>query len=103
VLFGNRQPAPYDPEGRSFTSKDPKAVTKYLTAVHKHLQANNVLDRISKLIKSDDPNHEEAEKLDREITRACQHGSNQCKKRRMDYWSIEIHVLEVNTSSRVVS
>ena len=98
MLFGNRQPAPYDPEGRSFTSKDPKAVTKYLTAVHNHLQANNVLDRISKLIKSDDPNHEEAEKLDREITRACQHGSNQCKKRRMDYWSIEIHELKRNLS-----
>ena len=98
VLFGNKQPPPFDPEGRSFKSKDPKAVTKYLTAVHKHLQSNNVLNRISNMLKSDVPNHEEAEAIDAEITRACQHGANQCKKRRMDYWSIEIHELKRNLS-----
>jgi hypothetical protein len=43
-------------------------------------------------------NNEEAEAIDKEITRACQHGSNQCKKRRMDYWSIEKPELKRNLS-----
>jgi hypothetical protein len=38
----------YEPDGRSFSSKDPKAVTIYLEAVHKHLQANDVMSKIKK-------------------------------------------------------
>jgi hypothetical protein len=38
-----------------------------------------------------DPDHIEVEKLDREMTQACSHGEKQCRRRRMDYWSIEIH------------
>jgi hypothetical protein len=67
VLFGNKQEPVYDPAGRSFSSKDPKAVTTYLEAVHKHLQANDEMSRIKKLITNDLPNHEEAEKLDKLI------------------------------------
>jgi hypothetical protein len=50
------------------------------------------------MIDSEDPNHEEAETLDREIRRACEHGANQCKKGHLDYWSIEIHELKRNLS-----
>jgi hypothetical protein len=40
---------------------------------------------------NDLPNHEEAEMLDKLMTQACAHASNYCKKRRSDYWNIEIH------------
>ena len=98
VLFGDSKESPYDPAGRSFSSKDPKAVTTYLKEVHEHLTDNNVFKRIRKLMDSNEPNHEEAEKLDRELTRACEHGSNACKRRRQDYWNIEIHELKRNLS-----
>jgi len=91
VLFGNEQAPVYDPEGRTFRSNDPKAVKQYLKSVHRHLEKNNVFNRITKLMSQDVPNHEEAERLDREMTQACAHGSNQCKKRKQDYWSIELH------------
>ena len=32
-----------------------------------------------------------AESIDREITRACQHVENRCKKRRREYWDIDLH------------
>jgi hypothetical protein len=49
------------------------------------------MSRIKKLIMNDLPNHEEAEKLDRLMTQAFEHASNNCKKRRSDYWNIKIH------------
>jgi hypothetical protein len=91
VLFGNKQEPVYDPAGRTFSSKDPKAVTTYLGATYKHLQANAVMSRIKKLLEKDTPDHDEAEKLDELMTQACTHAANQCKKRRVDYWNIEIH------------
>jgi hypothetical protein len=42
ILSGNEQEKEYDPDGRSFSSKDPKAVTKYLQAVTNHLKHQNV-------------------------------------------------------------
>ena len=98
VLFGDSKEPPYDPAGRSFSSKDPKAVKTYLKETHAHLTNHNVFKRIQKLMENDEPNHEEAEKLDKELTRACEHGSNECKTRRLDYWSIEIHELKRNLS-----
>jgi hypothetical protein len=49
------------------------------------------MSRIKKLIMKNLPNHEEAEKLDNLMTQACEHASNNCRKRRSDYWKIEIH------------
>jgi hypothetical protein len=57
VLFGNKQEPVFEPDVRSFTSKDPKAVTVYLEAVHKHLQANDVMSEIKNLIMDDLSNH----------------------------------------------
>jgi hypothetical protein len=49
-------------------------------------------------MKDKEPNHNEAERIDKEITRACEHGSNECKKRPMHYWSIDLHVLKQELS-----
>jgi hypothetical protein len=98
ILFGNTKESPYDPAGRSFSSKDPKAVVTYLKEAHEHLTSNNVFNRMKRLMEDNESNHEEAEKLDRELTRACEHGSNTCKRRRQDYWNIRIHELKRNLS-----
>jgi hypothetical protein len=91
VLFGNKQEPVYDPTGRTFSSKDRKAVTRYLDASYKHLEANDVMSRIKKLLADDTPDHSKAEKLVALMTQACEHASNQCNKIRADYWNIEIH------------
>ena len=98
VLFGNEQEKSYDPDGRSFSSKDPKAVTKYLQAVSNHLKHQNVYERVHELMKSEHPNHEEAERIDREITQACQHGATECRRRPLQYWSVELHELKRDLS-----
>jgi hypothetical protein len=97
-LFGNNKDPVSESEGRAFKSNDKKAVVKYLDAVHSHLDANNVFNRMKKLFESEAPNHEEAEILDSELTRACQHGSNKCQKHQMDYWCIDTHEIKRNLS-----
>jgi hypothetical protein len=47
--------------------------------------------KLKELIMNDLPNHEEAEKLDNLMTQACEHASNNCKKRRSIYRNIKIH------------
>ena len=91
-------PAVYDALGRNFNSKDKQAVLKYLDAFHSHLQANNVIQRIQHLMQSGQSDHAVAEIIDRELTRACEHAGNSCKKRRLDYWSIDLHLLKCELS-----
>ena len=91
-------PDVYDALGRSFNSKDKKAVLKYLDAFHSHLTANNVITRIQQLIQSEQSDHAVAEIIDQELTRACEHAENSCRKRRLDYWSIDLHLLKSELS-----
>ena len=91
-------PEVYDALGRNFNSKDKKAVLKYLDAFHSHLTANNVIQRIQQLIQSDQSDHDVAEIIDRELTRACEHAGKCCKKRLLDYWSIDLHLLKCELS-----
>ena len=74
-------PDVYDALGRSFNSKDKKAVLKYLNAFHSHLTANNVITRIQQLIQSEQSDQAVTEIIDRELTRACEHAGNSCRKR----------------------
>jgi hypothetical protein len=84
----------YDPDGRSFSSKDPKAVTKFLQAVTNHLKHKNAFEQIHNLMESEFPNNEEAERIDKEITQACEHGANECRRHPLHYWSVELHELK---------
>jgi hypothetical protein len=97
-LFGDNKEHIPESEGRTFKSNDRKAVVQYLGAVHSHLEADNVFKRMKTMFESKDPNHEEAERLDRELTRACQHESNKCQKNRLSYWCISTHELKRNLS-----
>ena len=50
------------------------------------------------LVDSKQPNHTLVEQLDREITRACQHGEKSCKACRADYWNVSLHLLHLHAS-----
>ena len=90
-LFGNDMPDTFDLMGRGFTTKDRTAVKTYLEAFYSHLTENNVFKRIGTLLENEHEDHELAEAIDRELTRACKHAENKCRKKRLDYWSIELH------------
>jgi hypothetical protein len=45
-------------------------------------------------MQSEYPNNEEAERLDREITQACEHGANECRRHPLHYCSVELHELK---------
>ena len=47
ALFGNVLEPVYQLNGRGFSSKDTKQVTKYLDAVYSHLRENKVFERIT--------------------------------------------------------
>ena len=93
ILFGNKRENVYHTSGRGINSKDTKQVTKYLKAVHHHLQHNNIIKRMAKLISDNQPNHKEAEAIDRELTKVGLHRESKCRKRRRDYWDLNIHVI----------
>ena len=98
LLFGNAAPAPFGPKGRAFSSKDKNAVSKFLEEVHLHFQANRVIERVNALMESIEPNPTEAEALDREITRAVLHAENKIRRRRQEYWSIDLHKTRIELS-----
>ena len=98
VLFQNKSDPPFRVDGRGISSKDCKNVTKYLEAVNKHLLENNVFEQMRKLMSSDVPNFLELEQIDRVITQACKHGENCCRKQRLAYWSVDLHVAKQDLS-----
>lgn len=101
VLFQNKMDPPFRVDGRGISSKDCKNVTRYLEAVNKHLLENNVFERMRRLMRSDKPNFLELERIDRDITQACAHGENCCRKRRLAYWSVDLHVAKRDLSITV--
>merc|ERR1711884_74382 len=98
VLFQNKSDPPFRVDNRGISSKDFKNVTKYLEVVNEHLLAMNVYDRMRKLMKSDEPNFLELERIDRDITMTCAHGENCCRKRCLEYCSVDLHVAKRDLS-----
>jgi hypothetical protein len=45
-------------------------------------------------MKSECPNNGEAERIDKEISQACKHGANECRRHPLHYWSVELHELK---------
>jgi hypothetical protein len=79
-LFGGG-PAELAPNPvRILHSRDEKGCDHYVKAVHKYLVDHKVPERIAKMDASDNPNMEECERIDNDITRAMAHGMNKiCK------------------------
>ena len=65
-------------------------MTKYLYAFQDHMKAQNMFERLTSLIQVGKPNNNLTENLDRELIRASQHAENQCHRRPLTYWSIDL-------------
>ena len=59
----------------------------------KYATEHNIYRRVGDLYTSETPDHQKAEQIDRDITRATQYAENKCRKLRRDYWSIPIHTI----------
>jgi exonuclease III len=86
-LFGHK-PSPIAPyESRDFNSKTPGTVVKYITAKMKELENHNFSDRIRRLNDLEQPDHEFAERLDRDMQRAAKVAAKQAKRKYKTPWS----------------
>ena len=63
----------------------------YLQTVSKYLGEQNIFVRLQRIISSPDLDMEEAEAIDRTLTKSCELGDDACRKRRRAYWSVELH------------
>ena len=98
VLLQNKSDQPFQVDGRGISNRDGKNVTKYLEAMNKYLLENNVFERMRKLMSSDEPNFLDLEQIDRDITQTCEHGENCCRKRRLESWSVDLHIAKQDLS-----
>ena len=62
------------------------------------MDAHTVFRRFNELTLTGLPDHTLIEAIDREITRACQHAENKCRRRRSGYWTQELHQLKLHRS-----
>lgn len=91
IFFGTFTKSPFDASARGFSSKDIKAAPKYLMKLYKYLGQHNVIKRSNQLVARDTPNHVEAERIDRDLTRGCRHAEKCYKRRHREYWTVELH------------
>ena len=73
-------------------------MTAYITHLYDHLLFNNIFKRANSLIRPDNPDHSEAECIYKIITRSCLHSEKEYRKRRSDWWHIQLDCLNVDKS-----
>ena len=84
IMFGTWEDNPFDKNGRGFTSKDITAVPQYLNAFNQYAADHDIYRRAHELYELEEPDHHRAEQIDQDITRACQHAENQCRRLRKE-------------------
>jgi hypothetical protein len=89
VLFGDPSKLASIPTC-GIRSKDPKAVTTYLEAKHRHLENNNFYARLDALMQSTEPQPDLAESLDSILLQASLHAGKKCKAIRREWWSTDL-------------
>ena len=72
---------------RDFSTTSPGTVEKYVRAKMSYLHEHRFFERLEILENLIDPNHELAEALDRDFTRASEHAARVCAKRHQPPWS----------------
>jgi hypothetical protein len=105
TAFGNATAALASIPSRDLRSKDAAAVTKYITAKHSHLHANNFFTHLDTLLESPEFDLPTAEKLDALLVQATVHAGKQCRARRRDWWSqtLTIQRTKANLLRRLLS
>ena len=87
ALFG-QDPAKLAPIlKRDFTTQNPETVRQYVKHKSEYLNDHRVFDRLTILEHMDQPDHEFAEALDRDVQRASFHAARKCSRRKSTPWS----------------
>jgi len=82
------QPTKLSPSNcRDFQSTNSKQLIPYLRAKDQYLRQHRWYQRIHELLEQSEPDHEAAEALDRDLTRASRHAANACKFSYRSPWS----------------
>jgi hypothetical protein len=90
-LFGSMTSSLAPSSFREFTSKDSKAVAKYIRLKHQYLEDHNFFPRLKTLRALDAPDARLAESLDHLLTAASLHAATHCQRKRRDWWSVPLH------------
>ena len=81
LLFGNSTPPLATPASRHINSRDRRNCIQFVNAKHKYLHDHRWFERLNDLRSTEEPNHAEAESLDRDWTRASAFAENQCTRK----------------------
>ena len=102
-LFGTEHVQLVRDGNRRICTKDPKCVSKYINAAHKHLSNNNFWSLLSKLENSTTSDHPLAERLDILFIQAYLHAEQKCICHKFEWWSLPliqarstVHILKVH-------
>jgi endonuclease/exonuclease/phosphatase family metal-dependent hydrolase len=72
---------------RDFKSTAPEVIRKYVTAKIHYLNDHRFFERLTQLVDTQEPNHELAEALDRDMQRAAAHGARMVTRKTPTPWS----------------
>jgi exonuclease III len=86
-LFGHKPSPMASYSSRDFNSKTPGTIVKYITAKMKELENHNFSARIQRLNELEEPDHQLAESLDRDMLRAAKVAAKQAKRKYKTPWS----------------
>ncbi len=75
---------------RDFVTTSPGVIEKYVTAKMAYLNDHRFFDRLETMEDLDEPDHELAESLDRDLERASFHAARICAKKRQPPWSPQL-------------
>ena len=98
TLFGTTISPPQVLTPRGARSKDKRAVTTFIEAMHHHLKAQNAFERSKILDTKNDDDHRLVEIIDQLVGEAGDVGEKRCRRRREPWYSTQI-----TTSRRIVS
>lgn len=90
-LFGSVTSALSPNTFRELSSKDSKAVNKYIRLKHDFLVHHNFFGRLRQLGDLVTPDHTLSEQLDRLLTDASLHAEKKCRRKRRGWWSVPLH------------
>jgi hypothetical protein len=90
-LFGSMTSSLAPAIYRDFSSKDSKAVEKYIRIKHQYLRDHNFFALMTRLSALEAPDSILAERVDHLLTAASLHAASKCRRKRRDWWSVPLH------------
>jgi hypothetical protein len=102
ILIGSEHTQIQPSRTRDFSADKPDVVVKYIETKYNELIKHNIVARLQQLEQTSSPNHQLAEKIDRDMARAARIAAKAVKPRNQTPWSpklaqtwAEIHLLKM--------